>query len=204
MSALELGTGLPAYILFLVMNNGWDQPQIAGVNLLLEYDVEPRIGRVQHASLDRYRVAPGETVEVSAVLGVRRGGDRVVRRELLVPPETPAGRLEVTVGGALAASRSAAADDMLLPRDLGELVRLINRLRRNDRVYVLATREEPGWVLQGSRLPNLPASAATVLSYSRRGGFAGRTLEQVVIEEAIATDSVIEGSVRLQLEVLSP
>ena len=114
------------------------------------------------------------------------------------------GKLSVTVGGALAASRSAARDESMLPRDLDELVELINRLRRNDRVYILATREEAGVRVHGTRLPNLPPSVATVLSRPRRSSGIEQTVERGVLEEAIPTDYVVEGATRVQLIVEAP
>jgi hypothetical protein len=203
-AASDLGTGLPAYILYILMNNVWDQPQIAGVNLLLDYEVEPRTARVRRVSLDRYRVAPGDTVEVSVVLGAYRGRDQVLKRRIVIPPEVPAGKLDLTVGGALAASRSAAQSDEMLPRDLGELVELINRLRRNDMVYILATREEAGVVVHGSRLPNLPPSAETLLSRPKRSSGTEQTVERNILEEGIVTDHVVEGATRVQLTVVAP
>ena len=49
-----------------------------------------------------------------------------------------------------------------LPRDLDQLILLINQLRRNDRVFIVATREDAGALVSGARLPNLPPSAATL------------------------------------------
>ena len=203
-SAFDLGTGLPAYILYLLMNNVWDQPQIAGVNLLLEYDVEPRTARIRRVSLDRYRVAPGERVEVSVVLGAYRGRDQVLKRVIVIPPEVPPGTLNVTVGGALAASRNAAQDESMLPRDLDELVELINRLRRNDQLYIRVSREEAGVRLHDARLPNLPPSVATVLSRPRRSSGIEQTVERGILEETISTEYMVEGGTRIQLLVEAP
>ena len=203
-AAFDLGTGVPAYILYLLMNNVWDQPQVAGVNLLLEYDLQPRTARIRRVSLDRYRVTPGERVEVSVVLGAYRGGDRLLTRSIVIPPELSPGTLNVTVGGALAASRNAEQDELMLPRDLDELVELINRLRRNDQIYIRATREEAGVRLQGARLPNLPPSVATVLSRPRRSSGVEQTVERGVLEETISTEYMVEGSTRIQLIVEQP
>ncbi|MHC4429833.1 MAG: SpoIVB peptidase S55 domain-containing protein, partial [Planctomycetota bacterium] len=100
-TAFEFGTGIAAYILYLLMNNTWTQPQIVGVNLMLEYEEAPRMARIRRAALDRYRAAPGETVEVTIVLSPYRGADRLLTREIVVPPETPPGPLTVSIGGAL-------------------------------------------------------------------------------------------------------
>ena len=199
--AFAYGTGIAAYILQLLMNNTWTQPRIAGINLMLEFDEVPRTARIRRATLNRYQVAPGETVIATAVLRPYRGPDVVVTREIVIPPETAAGPLSIYIGGAVAAGRAERSETPPLPQTLSQLVRLINQLRRNDRVYILATREDDGVVLDGSRLPNLPPSAARVLSRPKSQGNLSVVRHRGIFEEDIATDYAVQGFSRLLLEV---
>jgi hypothetical protein len=199
--AFDYGTGIAAYILYLIMNNSWTQPQILGVNLMLEYEETPRVARIRRAALDRYRVAPGETVEVTVVLSPYRGADRLLTREILVPAETPPGPLTVSIGGALAVSRDEDFDGALSPRDLDQLIWLINQLRRNDRIYILASREDSGVLVGGDRMPNLPPSVARVLTRPRSKGNVTPIPRRSVLEEVVATDYAVEGYTRIHLEV---
>jgi hypothetical protein len=200
-AAFEYGTGIAAYILHLLMNNTWTQPQIVGVNLLMEYEEAPRLARVRRAALDRYRVAPGESVEVTVVVSPYRGPDRLLTREIVVPAETPPGPLSVSIGGALAVSRSEEFDGQVLPRDLDQLIWLVNRLRRNDRIHILATREDSGVLVGGDRMPNLPPSVARVLTRPRSTGNVTAIPHRAVLEEVVPTDYSIEGHTRIRLEV---
>jgi hypothetical protein len=203
-TAFEYGTGIPAYILYLLLNNAWSQPSIAGINLMLEFDDAPRTGSIRRAALDRYRVRAGETVQATVVLSPYRGRDRVLTSKIKIPEETAPGRLELQVGGALAVSRSDARDEPILPRDLGQLIRLINQLRRNDRIYIVATREDSGVLLGGTRLPNLPPSVAAILARPRSSGNLAVVPRRRVLEEVIDTDVAVAGTARLQLEVEAP
>lgn len=203
-TAVEYGTGIPAYILHLLMNNTWSQPQIAGVNLLLEYDDLPRVARIRRATLDRHRVAPGESVEVTIVLSPYRGPDQLLTRKLVVPPETPPGTITVAIGGALAVSHDEEREADRLPRDLEQLIWMINQLRRNDRIYVRATRDDSGVLLGADRLPNLPASVARMLTRPRGVGNVTYLRRRSILEEVLATDYAVEGFVGMELEVLAP
>jgi hypothetical protein len=200
-AAFEYGTGIAAYILYLLMNNTWTQPQIVGVNLLFDYEETPRLARIRRAALDRYRVAPGEPVEVTVVLSPYRGPDRLVTREIVVPPETPAGPLTVSIGGALAVSRDEDFDPPVLPRDLDQLIWLINQLRRNDRIYILASRADSGVLVGGDRMPNLPPSVARVLTRPRSKGHVTTIPQRSVLEEVVRADYAVEGYARIHLEV---
>jgi hypothetical protein len=200
-TALDYGTGIAAYILHLLMNNAWARPEIAGVNLLLEYRDAPLTGRIRRATLDRYRVPAGGTVQTTVVLDAFRGPDKVFTRTIEIPEETPPGMLSLHIGGAQSVSRSEESDEPMLPRDLGQLIRLINRLRRNDRIYVVASREDSGILLGGTRLPNLPPSVDGVLSRPRSRGNFTVVSRRSVLEEVILTDYAVQGLTRIQLEV---
>jgi len=203
-AALDHGTGLSAYILYLLMNNTWTQPRVTGVNLILEYEQAPRTARIRRATLSRYRARPGERLLVTIVVKPFRGPDLTFNREIVIPPETPPGELTLHFGGALATARTEETTERVLPQDLKQLVRLINQLRRNDRIYIVATREDSGVFLAGSRLPNLPPSAVSVLTRPRSRGNLAVVNRRAVLEERIDTEHAISGSARVVLEVVAP
>jgi hypothetical protein len=202
--ATDFGTGVPAYILYLLMNNAWTRPEIGGVNLRLDHDVEPRTAQIRRVSLDRYRARPGDTVEATVVLSPYRGRDIVLSHKVPIPKETPAGPLLLNVAGATAASRAESRHEPMVPRDLDQLVRIINQLRRNDRVFISATRDDPGAVLGGARLPNLPPSVAQILSNPRQRGDFLPVPQRSVLEETIATQFAVDGAATIELEVVAP
>jgi hypothetical protein len=203
-TAPNYATGLTAYILYVLMNNDWATPDVSGINLIVDYEEEPRTGQIRRVTLDRYRVRPGEKVMASIAVAPYRGPEQLLTREIEVPEETPAGRLILHVGDATAVSRVDQSDDPLLPKDLSQLIWLINRLRRNDRIYILASREDMGVFLGGTRLPNLPPSVVTVLSRPRSLGNLSVMQQRGVLEEDIPTDYAVVGFARVQLEVEEP
>ena len=203
-TAPSYATGTSAFILYLLLNNDWSPPRIAGVNLLLTYDEEPRTATLRRVTLDRYRVRAGESVHVTVVVSPYRGPDLVLTREIDIPSETPPGRLTLHVGGALAVSRSEGDDTPIFPRDLDQLIWLINNLRRNDRVYIVALQEDSGVYLGGTRLPNLPPSVTSVLSRPRTFGNFAVIPQRGVFEENIPTDYMIQGLAKIHLDVETP
>jgi hypothetical protein len=203
-TASYFATGIPAYILYLLLNNDWAPPRVAGINLILDYDVEPHVARIRRVSLDRYRARPGDKVEVSVLVAPYRGAEQILKREFEIPPETPAGRLQMFVGDAESLSRVEGGDADVMPRDLAQLVKLINQLRRNDRVYVLGIREDAGVVMAGERLPSLPPSALSLLLRPRSQGNFTLVQRRALLEEEIPAEYALEGVARIQLEVEEP
>jgi len=196
--------GLSAYLLYVLMNNEWADARVRGVNLLFDYDRAPRTALVRRVTLDRYRVTAGSSVTARIVVSPYRGPDEVLEREIAIPEETPSGPLTLQVGSAAAINRTDDVEGPIYPRDLGQLVTLINRLRRNDRVYMLASRSDSGAYLGGSRLPNLPPSVTSILTRPRSFGNFAYVPERGILEEEIRTDTAVEGFARVSLEVMAP
>jgi len=203
-NALEFGSVLPAFILHLIMNNAWSQPRVLAINLRLEYDDVPRTGVIRRAVLDRYRARAGETVRATVVLSTYGDGERLYEREFDIPAETPPGPLTLRFGGAMAIGRSESRDEAPLPSSLDALILLINRLRRNDRIYILATREDTGVLLGGARLPSLPPSALTLLTRPATRGDFVPFRQRAVLEIAIETGHAVGGSATIELDVVAP
>jgi hypothetical protein len=200
-SAPYHATATSAFILYLLMNNDRVPPRIEGVNLLVDYDDTPQSARVRRVTLDRYRAHPGDTVSATIVLSPFRGRDRVLTQELAIPPETEPGTMVLHVGDGFAASRAEAGDAPLVPTELSQLIGLINRVPRNDRVYVVALRDDAGVSLGGARLPNLPPSAATMLTRPRSRGNFALVAQRSVLEQSIPVEFEVEGVARVQIEV---
>jgi len=197
-------SGLSAFLLYLVMNNEWSTPHVSGVNLILDYDREPRTATLRRVNLDRYRVKAGTSLTARLFLTPYRGAEQVVTREVAIPEETPAGPLTLQFGDAAAMSRLEDVEGPIVPRSLEQLVTLVNRLKRNDRVYVVATRADNGVFLGGARLPNLPPAVASILTRPRSFGNSTFVPERGVFEDEIPANGAVDGFVRLSIEVEAP
>jgi hypothetical protein len=202
--ATNYASGLSAFLLYLVMNNEWSTPRVSGINLILDYDREPRTATVRRVTLDRYRVKAGSSVTARVLVGPYRGADKEFIREIEIPEETAPGPLTLQFGDAAAMNRVDDADGPVVPRDLAQLVTLVNRLRRNDRLYILASRADNGVFLGGARLPNLPPSMASILTRPRSYGNYTFVPERGVLEADLPADGAVEGYVRLAVEVVAP
>jgi hypothetical protein len=197
-------SGLSAFLLYLVMNNEWSTPHISGINLMLDYDREPKTATIRRVTLDRYRVKAGASVTARVVLAPYRGADRTITREIEIPEETAPGPLTLQFGDAAAINRVEDVDGPIAPRNLDQLVTLVNRLRRNDRLYIFASRPDNGVFLGGTRLPNLPPSVTTILTQPRSFGNYTFVPQRGVLETDILADGAVDGFVRVSVDVAAP
>lgn len=102
-----------------------------------------------------------------------------------------------------AQAQQSSAAQAFVPRDLTELIRIINGLRPADRLYLQITRTSAGAVIGAGELPNLPPSAIATINNERSAGFA-RPLVTSVISETVLPPSqfIISGKQSVTVEVV--
>ncbi len=197
-------SGTAAYILHLLMNNEWETPAIAGINLVLEREPDLRTGRVTGLTLDRYRARPGDTVQATVTVAPWRGPDVAVTMDLTLPRGTASGKVRVQAGGVLDLLRAdSSMETQVLPHRLDQFIRLVNKLRKNDQVLVMAARPEALRSQGGMMLPNLPPSAVALLDTAATGSSGTRTTFVNIAEASIPVEYQVHGLVTTVLELVA-
>jgi hypothetical protein len=121
---------------------------------------------------------------------------------LPIPPHAH-GSLSIVVSDG---SRLAQIEqrDFRQPRDaesVAQMIRLFNRARRNNRLYVKLVASSPGAVVQGEQLPALPPSVIAVLEGDQPGGNV-QSLGTVVLGEwELPADQAVTGQRTLAMTV---
>ena len=200
-SAFNMATITPAFMLHLLMNESWDAAPIAGINLLFDYEPRALTQRIERVVADRYLVAPAETVDLTIDLRSSQNERRSISASITLPDSLTDGPLTLLIAGAAMVQREDPGDVPLLPRDSDRLIRLINRLRRNDQIFIVAKRDEPSLYVDGQQLSSLPPSAGWILK--RPAGRAGRfeLSQRRILEETVSAGAFVEGFARIELQV---
>ncbi|MEE9236032.1 MAG: SpoIVB peptidase S55 domain-containing protein [Candidatus Acidoferrales bacterium] len=198
-----------------IFTNPFESPAIERIALRIELIPERRAATIENAWSDQSEVRPGETIRVKVVLQPYRGQRQV--REILVPIPAQAaqGQLRILVSDATMLNRITRT--MLFgfglpgrfrpgPRvtSLEQLIRLLNRERRNDRLYVSLFQRSPTLLVEDKVLPSVPLSQMNVLNPQSAAGQPGGTLlfyESILSETSQPLGQVITGSHWLLLTV---
>ncbi len=197
-------SGTVAFITQLLLNNEYRPVHVNGINLILGYADERRTARVERAWVSKDHVRPGETIQVSAILKPFRGPEVTRQIDIKIPDEVTSGRLVLQVGDGMTLARvedEGEESDDFHPKDLAQLIWLINHLRSNDKVYAVLSRPDNGILFQGQRLPNLPPSVAQVLVRPQTRGNYLRLWYRGVAEETLDTDYMLTGFKQLAIDV---
>jgi len=161
-------------------------------------------GALSRAWLEREdRVRPGSQVTLKVQLRTYRG--EIETREIPIPIPTDAvpGQYSLLVGDAEALDRHELSQmrAAFVPRDLDQLVRAINALRRSDQLYARLFRSDRGAIVDGEYLPSLPPSVMQVLGSGRSTDPIVPIGTTAVWEQTLRTKYAVSGSRLLSLTV---
>jgi SpoIVB peptidase S55 len=185
-----------------LMSSGFDGVELGPITLDIAATDSRRAATLDRIALDRSEVRRGETVEVQAYVRTDSGKTFVQRIPVQIPTDVPPGQLVLFVGdgGSL---QQASASQSFVPKDLSQLVGAINKIKKNDRLYVKLFRITPGAVIGTDEMPNLPPSFVATLNSDRStGGFTPTMLSPVDEKELPAAEYVISGQQLIAITVL--
>ncbi len=154
--------------------------------------------------MDHQELKSGEAVDV--VLIYKKANGEVVQDSypVKIPPDVPPGPLTMLIadGTTLMTADVNEQGDDLIPRDLTQLIKFINSIRKNDRMYVRLFRREPGAVIRGEGLPGLPPSMLSILRSERNSGGLSSIQTSTFMEyELPASEYVVSGMRTVTLNI---
>ena len=169
-SAVQDVAGLMTAAVFFLTGNEFQAVGIHRIDLTLRTTEQPRFGALDRVWLDKYEAAPGETVTVKVFYRTFRGEIR--NEEVpLTAPHLPAGaEFQLIVGDSAAMQAVETAQYRatgVVPRNIDQVVRLLNNLRKNNRIYFKIIAPKPGLFLRGEEMPNLPPAMKSLFASPR-------------------------------------
>ncbi len=185
-----------------LMSSGFDNVELGQITLDINAAEVRKTATLDRIALDRTDVHPGESVEVQAYIRTESGKQFVQRIPVEIPTDMPPGQLLLFVGdgGTL---QQASASQNFVPKDLGQLVGSINKIKKNDRLYVKLFRITSGAVIGTDEMPNLPPSfVATLNSERTSGGYTPTVLSPVAEKELPPAEYVIAGQQLIGINVI--
>ena len=185
-----------------LLSSGFDGVELGQVTLDIAATDSRRAATLDRIALDRTEVRSGETIEVQAYVRTESGRQFVQRIPVEIPADVPPGQLVLFVGdgGSL---QQASASQNFVPKDLGQLVSAINRIKKNDRLYVKLFRITNGAVIGTDEMPNLPPSFVATLNSDRAtGGYTPTMLSPLGEKELPPADYVISGQQLIGVTVI--
>ncbi len=187
--------------LFRVFNNTLEMPLMENIEVNVDLLPKRRVMLIDQVWVDRRRANPGEEINGKIVLQPYRGSRVEKDFKIRVPDGAPTGRLVLVVGDSSAYNqRRLALGARNQTLSLPETLSLLNQERRNDVIYVALTDRSPSAAIDGTQMPNVPATTLNVMRSTAQGRMA---LEpgSALAETEVQLDAVVQGQRALAIEI---
>jgi hypothetical protein len=185
--------------------NTFEVPEVEHITLRVESVPGRQSFTVDSAWLEKGEAAPGETLRVRVLLHSYRGADRIEETTLRVPDQIPRGttvRILITDGDTLnRASRGFAFGGSSGPSGLDQLIGVLNRERRNDRLYVGLFMPSPTMLWEDKELRNIPLSQINVIDGRPAPGSVQVLRESLDSESSVPLGGPVSGVISLNLQI---
>lgn len=198
---VSLNTAIP---LAYVMQSGFASLTLKKVSLRIEASDRKKQLTIDSFTASRREVRPGEKVELSVALTGENGSETIRRLNYQVPAGAENGPLYFTVSDAATANLSDFRQILTTtPHTPGQVIATVNDLHPNTKAYVRVWRATPNYQLEGSDLPDPPASVALVFSASQtsQAGITQLRNSRVAEMEIDGGGMVISGVKTIQVDV---
>ena len=190
--AMDAAASIIMPITALVTNDD-EAVEIERLDLTIKSSEEPRTATLERIWIDDVRPRPGRTVPLKILLHTYRGQD-VLRSVPIEIPANATGRLSVIVSDAQHLARAEQREAHLpRPRSVPQLVRTLNKARKNNTLYVRLLGSDAGAVVNGELLSSLPPSVLAVLEAGKGGGNFSPLHSATLGEWEIVTPHAITG-----------
>jgi hypothetical protein len=188
-----------------LFTNTFEPTVVEHIGLKVESVPGRRSYSIESAWLEKGEAEPGETLRVRVLLHPYRGAAHVEETTVRVPEQIARGttlRVLVTDADTLnRASRGFALAGAATAGGMDQLIALLNRERRNDRVYVGLFSPSPTLLWDDKELPNVPLSEINVVDGRPAPGSVQVLRESLAGETSIPLDGPVAGVISLNLQI---
>jgi hypothetical protein len=208
MGTAALAGSVVATPLAYLLGSGFPDMRIEGIDLSVKSTNRRSLATLEQVWSTKSEVKPGAHIEVIALLRLP-GGQAVTQKIPIDIPESVSDKaLMLAVGGG---SSINALQFRLTPpgsaaRDLHQVVKALNRMRRNNRLYALLLAPQRSFIMQGDEYPSPPPSLIQTFmadpAAASSVNFSGTSV--VGDFEAEASSLMIRGQKTLLLKVVGP
>ncbi|MCL4523044.1 MAG: hypothetical protein M1451_03910 [Acidobacteria bacterium] len=187
-----------------IFTNPYERAKIEKVTLRVDSTPERRWATIESAWSEKSEVVPGEKIDVKVLLRPYRGAPFMRTVPIQIPSQTAKGPLRIVVSDGESLNRmsrlfSQGPQGRLA--GLEQLITLMNRERRNSRLYVTLIQPTPTLLVEEKELPNAPLSQINVLDQRRTPGSSLLLRESTAGEWSLPLNQVIAGQYMLMVTV---
>lgn len=179
-------SGLLFAVVYFLTNNEFKELNIHRIDLAIQASEQAKFCFLERVWLDKYEASPGEMIQIKTYYRTF-GGERFEQEVPILAPNLPTGsEFQLIIADAASMHQietSQYKSQVFVPRSLSQLIRMLNNLRKNNRIYFKIVASKPGLFLRGEEMPNLPPTMKSMFSSPRAAASLPTELTRSTLNE---------------------
>ena len=190
--------------IYFTLNSGFKDIKIKNISLEISSVEEEKKASVDKVWMDQTEIRAGEELGLTIFLRKENGDILSEKYPIKIPEGVSPGPLKILVADGVSVSMhdTKLREAEFVPKNFDQVVRAINNLKNNNRLYVRLFREEPGAIIDGFGSSSLPPSLMALYN-SRKTRGDTIPIQYVVFaeHELPRSESVIDGQKIVEVTV---
>jgi len=198
-------SNLIAAVVYFLINNEFTELGIHRIDLSVRTSEEAKFSYLEKVWLDKYEASPGERIRIKVYHRTFRGTTMLQEVGILAPQLPSSSEFQLVIGDAESMAQvemSQYKRGTFIPRSLDQLIRILNNLRKNNRIYFKIIASKPGLFLKGEEMPNLPPTMKSMFSSPRAAVSSPTELNKSTLSEyQLPLPYVFNGAVMIPIKI---
>lgn len=196
-------TDLMLAINFFLMNNREKRIKIQKIDFEISSSETVRRTNIENVIINKNSFSPGEIISVKIIFKNERGNRTVKNINIRVPNLKPGSDFYLMVADKdeMASFESKNIKSSYFPIKLSSLVRAINNLRKNNRVYFKILAPVKSLFIKGYEYSNLPQSLKNVFVFNSSSNVQSEMKYSTLMEYQMQIPAVVRGKKLFKLKI---
>jgi hypothetical protein len=188
---------------FFLMNNPEKNIKIQKMDFEINGSETIRRTNIDNVLIDKYRYSPGEIMDVRLLLSNERGGNFTENVNIKIPNLKPGSTFYLMVADKDELMKFDAKNikTSYFPTKLNSLIRAINNLRKNNRIYFKIMTPVQGLYIQGYEYSNLPMSLRNIFVFNSTSQDQSDIRYSTLTEYQMEFPAVVKGKKLFKLKI---
>jgi hypothetical protein len=185
-----------------LLRGRFDDLDIESIEVEVTVAEGARTAVIESLRSDRLQFRAGETGQVTVFTRMDSGHLMARNVQFKIPNDTQPGSLTLTVSDAVTAQQNSVANSFTAT-SLKEAIALLNRVRKDDRLYLQLHRPGNSIVMGSNEMPNLPPSVTASMNSGNSSGGSKSVAQNVILDVELGrSDVVATGSQSIKINIV--
>jgi hypothetical protein len=180
----------------------FDDLEIESIEVEVTVSEGARTAVIESLRSDRLQFKAGETAEVTVFARTDSGRMVTKKAQFTIPADAQPGPFTLTVADAVTAQQNSAMSSFTAT-SLKETISILNRARKDDRLYLQLSKSGSSVVIGSNEMPNLPPSVTASMNSGNMSGGSKTLTQNVVLDLELGRSEVpTTGSRSIKINVV--